>query len=62
VPRSLRSCVDSYDKRSVELKWEDSHPIELYTEKLNLPQFTLMLPVIATDCDEEYKTGNIRRV
>jgi len=44
----------------VELKWEDSHPIELHTEKLNLPQFTLMLPVIATDCDEEYKTGYIR--
>jgi len=44
--------------RSVVLKWEDDTPIELYVEKLNLPQFE-MIDYYPTDCEEAYKTGNV---
>ena len=54
----FRTCTDSYDMRSVVLKWEDDTPIELYVEKLNLPQFE-MIDYYPTDCEEAYKTGNV---
>jgi len=57
----LRCCVDAYDRRSVELQWGDDTPIELYSDKLNLPQFALV-DYYADMCAEEYKTGNIRRI
>jgi len=57
----LRYGVDAYDRRSVELQWSDKSPIELYADKLNLPQFAL-IAYGNEMCAEEYKTGNIRRI
>lgn len=49
--------VDTYDMKEVELRWADDDPVELYAEKLHLPNFNL-IGNHHTDCTEGYKTGN----
>lgn len=40
----------------MELQWEDDDPIEMYAEKLNLPQFAIMY-YRPQHCEEKYKAG-----
>lgn len=42
------------------LIWDDTEPIEIHGEELNLPQFELTRdPEARSDCKEAYKTGKI---
>lgn len=53
----LKISTYSYDERQVNLTWDDSDPIEIKMDELNLPQYQMTDHNADSDCDESYKTG-----